>query len=150
MSAEYKYSLRNSLEFYLHLSEKLPIYLTYVGELRFFIMPNHPLCHVIILGCGRSGTSIFGELFEHHPRPPDWKEWLSHPLLECCAHHRNHINSVGYATVAHPATVVRFDEMLADAVAFAKRVARQAGLVIPNVHLPLLPGATSPEYGHPH
>lgn len=32
--------------------------------------------HVIILGCGRSGTSIFGELFEHlasytyHSEPP--------------------------------------------------------------------------------
>ena len=27
-------------------------------------MPTRP-AHVVILGCGRSGTSIFGELFEH-------------------------------------------------------------------------------------
>jgi hypothetical protein len=28
-------------------------------------MMENPLPHIIILGCGRSGTSIFGELFEH-------------------------------------------------------------------------------------
>ena len=28
-------------------------------------MSGKPPCHVVILGCGRSGTSIFGELFEH-------------------------------------------------------------------------------------
>jgi hypothetical protein len=141
------------------------------------------LPHALILGCGRSGTSIFGELFEHlpgyryyseppfedlfrldysqpvavkvpresegypadtglsfpltalgnalpaprqmfwlvrhpldtisslkvgiarnwghHPKPPDWREWLSRPLAERCAHHWNYLNSRGYARVRH-------------------------------------------------
>ncbi len=138
--------------------------------------------HVLILGCGRSGTSIFGELFEHlpgyryrseppfaallaegygtpqafkvpresprhpptpglsfplqtlldavqgtlavywqvrhpldaiaslrvgiakswghHPRPPDWRQWLERPLVERCAHHWACITSARPATAA--------------------------------------------------
>ncbi len=33
--------------------------------------------HVVILGCGRSGTSIFGELFEHLP---DYRYYSEPPL----------------------------------------------------------------------
>ena len=157
--------------------------------------------HVVILGCGRSGTSIFGELFEalpeytylsepafddllgfdfrsplavkvpresdafpapiglsipievlinampdhpaffwqvrhpqdaiaslragisynwgHHPRPPDWKDWLSRPLIEQCAHHWVTINQPGYASVKSFATVSKFESMLADPSGFA-------------------------------
>ena len=152
--------------------------------------------HVVILGCGRSGTSIFGELFEtlpgytylsephfgellknsfqapnavkvpresedhiapvglsfpieqlleampeppvffwqvrhpldaiaslrvgishnwgHHPRPPDWEEWLSRPLLEQCAHHWLTINREGYGVVKDYCSVSRFEDMLSD------------------------------------
>ena len=163
--------------------------------------------HVIILGCGRSGTSIFGELFDHlpdytywseppfadlttydyslpvavkvpkespgffpspglslpweqllaivpeprtiywqlrhpldticslrvgiandwghHPRPPDWQQWLDRPLVERCAHHWNYINSVGLVTVKDHVILSRFEDMLANPRAFAERVGHQ-------------------------
>ena len=171
--------------------------------------------HVIILGCGRSGTSIFGELFEHlapytyyseppfatlttldytspvavkvpeesigfpptaglsfpletllatvpeprkiywqlrhpldticslrvgiaqhwghHPRPPDWQDWLDRPLLERCAHHWNYINSVGYAQVNALTTITRFEDMIEDALKFAQQICREVA-VEPTVH----------------
>ncbi len=179
-------------------------------------MPPH---HVIILGCGRSGTSIFGELFEHldayvyyseppfatlvdldytspvavkvpkesvgypptpglsfpletllatvpeprrvywqvrhpldticslrvgiaqdwghHPRPPDWQAWLNRPLLEQCAHHWNYLNSVGFAQVAHLATVTRFEDMLADPLGFAQRIGDNVGITSSDYQSPL-------------
>jgi hypothetical protein len=160
--------------------------------------------HAVILGCGRSGTSIFGELFEamgdyqylsepafadllalsferataikvpmesegypstpglsfplpvleaafpepsvffwqvrhpldaiaslkvgidnnwgHHPRPPDWEEWLSRPLIERCAHHWAYINTFGFSAVKNQSTVCRFEDMLAQPLAFAQRI----------------------------
>ena len=167
-------------------------------------------CHVIILGCGRSGTSIFGEFFEtlpqynyyceppfvdlldydysravavkvptespgyppspglsipinrlgsivpapskvfwvvrhpldaicslrvgisknwsHHPRPPDWLKWQRRPLLERCARHWLHINSVGFEQVRHLAEVVRFEAMVRQPREFAIRVCDQVGV----------------------
>ena len=151
--------------------------------------------NALILGCGRSGTSIFGELFEmlpsfdyfeepvvdeiparpvrpiavkvprlpegvsapagcalsdellaripaeprttfwqvrhpydavcslrvgiadgwgHHPRPPDWQQWLQRPLVERCAHHWATINTLGYRQVAQIAIVNRFEDMIQD------------------------------------
>ena len=166
--------------------------------------------HVVILGCGRSGTSIFGELFDqltsftyyseplfeelpnfdyrhpvamkvprespgwepspglpfplasllavvpdpktlfwqvrhpldtvcslrvgiadnwgHHPKPPDWEEWLQRPLLERCAHHWSYINSVGFRQVEQLARVTRFESMLSDARKFAGAICRRIGL----------------------
>ncbi len=158
---------------------------------------------VMILGCGRSGTSIFGELFEgldryqyqsepsfeavlaadygapqafkvpreserypakpglsfpldrflavapgahlfwivrnpldavcslrvgiakqwgHHPRPPDWRDWLGEPLLAQCAHHWEFLNRAGYAQVERCATLVRFEDMIVDPARFSARV----------------------------
>lgn len=163
--------------------------------------------HVMILGCGRSGTSIFGELFEqlsayqywsepdyamlkhvdyatptavkvprenpdyptdtglsfplqdwlnhvadpktifwqlrhpldticslrvgiaknwgHHPKPPDWQDWLDKPLLDRCAHHWLYINTVGYAQVEAVAQISRYEDLLADKGHFVERLARQ-------------------------
>ncbi len=45
-------------------------------ESELTVPARNPLPNVMILGCGRSGTSIFGELFEHlgpysyHSEPP--------------------------------------------------------------------------------
>lgn len=173
-------------------------------------MPSPFPHHVIILGCGRSGTSIFGELFEHlepytyyseppfanlttynyaspvavkvpqespgyppspglsfpletwlatvpepyriywqvrhpldticslrvgianrwghHPRPPDWQEWLGRPLLERCAHHWKYINSVGFASVAERAIITRFERVVADPASFAQRISQEVGI----------------------
>lgn len=163
--------------------------------------------HIIILGCGRSGTSIFGELFQHlstysyysepsfedlfsynyaqpiavkvprespnypptlglsfplddllrfvpkpmtifwqvrhpldticslkvgisrnwghHPRPPDWKDWLNKPLLIQCAHHWNYINSVGYESVREKVMVTRFEEMILQTPAFVDKIVKK-------------------------
>ena len=167
------------------------------------------LAPVLILGCGRSGTSIFGELFEHltpytyqseplfsdvmqadfltpqaikvphesagftptpglsfplndllqklpdvkilwivrhpldaisslrigiannwghHPRPPDWRDWISRPLVEQCAHHWAYINATGFNQVAAMATVFHFEHMIEDPKAFAYRVCECIGL----------------------
>ncbi len=165
--------------------------------------------HVLILGCGRSGTSIFGELFEHlpgysyfseppfeqlaklnykfpvavkvptespgfssstglsfplehllrifpeprqwywqirhpldtvcslrvgisknwghHPRPPDWQQWLSRPLLERCAHHWQYLNEVGYAQIADMVKVKRFEDMVSNPLAFAHNICEDTG-----------------------
>lgn len=162
--------------------------------------------HVIILGCGRSGTSIFGELFDHlphydyyseppfaqltdldfrrpvaikvpreseaypadpglsfpmealrrlipepmhifwqirhpldtiaslkvgiaknwghHPRPPDWEQWLSAPLVARCAHHWNYLNEVGYRQIEDQADLSRFEDMLDAPLIFAEKVCR--------------------------
>ena len=175
-------------------------------------MPVTPIQHAMILGCGRSGTSIFGELFDHlvpftyysepayaellkldftrpiavkvpkespdyrppeglsfpvehllatlpgpwcfywiirhpldtiaslrvgisknwghHPRPPDWRGWLGRPLLERCAHHWNHINSVGFQQVKHLVQVKRFEEMIEEPLLFARTVCQDAGLEV--------------------
>lgn len=173
-------------------------------------MPETTVKHVLILGCGRSGTSIFGELFDHltpfsyyseppfaelasmnfgqpiaikvpaesdgyppttglsfplsvllelvssplqvywqvrhpldticslrvgiannwghHPKPPDWQEWLARPLLERCAHHWAYLNTVGYEQVRHVAKVKTFEEMIADPLLFARSIAEEVGL----------------------
>lgn len=166
--------------------------------------------HVLILGCGRSGTSIFGELFEHipgytyyseppfdvvvdlcfespiaikvpkesrrypappglpfpvdamlsvlpaprklywqvrhpldaiaslrtgisndwghHPRPPDWRNWLQRSLVERCAHHWATINTVGYEQVRHLVDVCHFESMLQDPTGFVHRICDGIGL----------------------
>lgn len=171
-----------------------------------------PVAHVLILGCGRSGTSIFGELFEqlscynyhseppyvqlktwsydspvavkvpkesaefpptrglsfpledllstfpkprktywqvrhpldticslkvgiaknwgHHPCPADWQTWLSRPLIERCAHHWAYLNTVGYEQVADLVEVSRFEDMIADPLGFATRIAKEVGVDI--------------------
>ena len=173
--------------------------------------------HVIILGCGRSGTSIFGELFEHlapytyysepdfddllqfdysrpvavkvprenadypatpglsfplaklmakipepksfywqirhpldavcslrvgisknwghHPKPPDWQDWLERSLIERCSHHWNYINSLGYKQVSSLARVKYFEEMIRSPRGFANEVCREIGLDI-RIHDP--------------
>ena len=174
--------------------------------------------NVLILGCGRSGTSIFGELFDafpsfdyleepfvaeipkhssrsiavkvprlaagvaappgcalpdqllatvpaeprtvfwqvrhpydavcslrvgiaddwgHHPRPPDWQEWLSRPLVERCAHHWTTINTLGYAQVAKIALVNRFEEMVKDPMGTARRTATAVGLDCEALRVPI-------------
>jgi hypothetical protein len=188
-------------------------------------VPSAPRAsHVIILGCGRSGTSIFGELFEHlepyaywsepkygdlwgldwrrpvaikvpeedpdyastpglsfplehllanlpeprrffwqvrhpldaicslrvgiannwghHPKPPDWRDWLERPLLERCAHHWNYLNTVGYAAVRDLARPTRFEDFVALPREFAEEICREVGLA-PEDHGEALEGWAS-------
>ena len=175
------------------------------------MQPSNSLPNVLILGCGRSGTSIFGELFQHlsvytyvseppfsdimaaqssgllavkvpheseefpptpglsfplitllqhwpntklfwivrhpldaicslrpgisnkwghHPRPPDWQDWLERPLLEQCAHHWQYINTYGFKQVVKRATLVRFEEMIANPEGFARQVCRAIDIAL--------------------
>ena len=64
----------------------------------------------------------------HHPRPPDWEAWLDRRLLERCAHHCGHINSVGYCAVEGISLVTRFENLIEDPMAFALGVSEQVGL----------------------
>ena len=165
--------------------------------------------NVLILGCGRSGTSIFGELFEalpnftylseprldaiplqtsgplavkvpqepaggssaiglpasvdelvaampapvtvfwivrdpldavcslrpgiadgwgHHPRPPDWEDWLDRPLVARCAHHWTTINGPGYDQVRDFAVLQQFESMIVEPLQIAHDAAQRAGV----------------------
>lgn len=173
-------------------------------------MEKNKMSHVLILGCGRSGTSIFGELFEHlspytyfsepdfddlssidfsvpvaikvprkskiypsdkglsfsleklkevipgplkiywqlrhpldticslkvgisnnwghHPQPHDYENWLGEPLIKQCAYHWTYINQYGYYQVANIAQINRFEDMLADPLGFASKIAQEVGV----------------------
>lgn len=88
---------------------------------RIFWIVRHPLDAVCSLRIG------IGQNWRHHPRPADWREWLDKPLIERCAHHWNHINSVGFNTVRELATLVRFEDMIADPMRFAESAVSAAG-----------------------
>ena len=97
------------------LFERLP-------DLRIFWIVRHPLDAVCSLRIG------IAQDWGHHPRPPDWRDWLNRPLVERCAHHWAYLNAVGYAHVEQCATVVRFEDMIADPFAFATSVTTDIGL----------------------
>ena len=95
---------------------------------RFFWIVRHPLDAICSLRVG------IEQNWGHHPKPPDWREWLEKPLLERCAHHWNHINSVGFEQVRDLVTVVKFEEMIRDPRRFADDICTAVGIV-PSDHL---------------
>lgn len=92
---------------------------------------RHPLDAVCSLRVG------IADGWSHHPRPPDWQEWLERPLVERCAHHWATINTAGWREVRRRATVTRFEEMIGDPTAFAIGVARTVGVDVGADHPPL-------------
>jgi len=100
------------------LSEKLP-------GLQIFWQVRHPLDTICSLKVGISRN------WGHHPRPPDWQQWLDRPLIEQCAHHWNYINSVGFSQVADSSVTTCFEDMLADPLHFAHSVSQKIRLDIP-------------------
>ncbi|MEM9673568.1 MAG: sulfotransferase domain-containing protein [Cyclobacteriaceae bacterium] len=107
------------------LSFPLKILLERVSSpLQFYWQVRHPLDTICSLKVGISRN------WGHHPKPPDWQDWLNRPLLERCAHHWNYINTVGYQQVAEHVTVTRFEDMLKDSLAFAQSISEQVGLDI--------------------
>lgn len=86
-----------------------------------FWQVRHPLDAICSLRVG------IAEEWGHHPRPPDWEQWLDRPLLERCAHHWATINGAGFRHVAALAIVNRFEEMLRDPVACATSAATAVG-----------------------
>ncbi len=83
-------------------------------EMRFLWIVRHPLDAISSLRIGISQN------WTHHPRPPDWQAWLDRPLIERCAHHWAFINALGFSQVEPFATVLRFEDMIADPRAFAE------------------------------
>jgi hypothetical protein len=98
------------------LSFPLEILLAKAPDIKLFWIVRHPLDAICSLRIG------IAKDWGHHPRPPDWREWLSRPLLGQCAHHWAFLNSAGYAQVAHVAHIVHFEAMIADPKAFAQGV----------------------------
>lgn len=79
----------------------------------FFWIVRHPLDAISSLRVG------IGQNWKHHPRPPDWRDWLERPLIERCAHHWTYINQHGYERVRSRATLVFFEDMIRDPQGFA-------------------------------
>lgn len=91
---------------------------------RIFWLVRHPLDAICSLRVGIEKN------WGHHPRPPDWQSWLSEPLLRRCAHHWLHINTAGYDSIRHLATVIRFEDMIRDPLGVARRTGESAGIDI--------------------
>ena len=91
-------------------------------DMKFFWIVRHPLDAICSLRVG------IEQNWGHHPRPPDWRDWLDQPLIVRCAHHWTHINSEGFAHVSQIATVVRFEHMVSDPLRFAQDVCLIAGV----------------------
>jgi len=91
-------------------------------DMRFFWIVRHPLDAIASLRVG------IAQDWGHHPRPPDWQDWLDRPLVERCAHHWAFVNRSGYGQVRDIARVVTFEAMIADPEAFARGVATGLGI----------------------
>jgi len=103
--------------------------------------PRHPLDTIASLRVG------IAKNWGHHPKPPDWRDWLARPLVERCAHHWAYLNTVGYEAVRHLATVTRFSCMVSrrlSATMAVRRLRVDMGLlpvdIIPSSTAPVKPG----------
>jgi hypothetical protein len=90
----------------------------------FYWQVRHPLDTVCSLRVGISNG------WGHHPKPPDWRDWLERPLIERCAHHWNYINSLGYEKVRALVRVKHFEAMIQSPRQFANIICREVGLDI--------------------
>ena len=93
-----------------------------VPDMRFFWIVRHPLDAISSLRVGISRN------WGHHPRPGDWQEWLSRPIVEQCAHHWAFLNSVGFGEVRDCAILVRFEDMIEDPAGFAATISDALGI----------------------
>jgi hypothetical protein len=97
-------------------------FLARAPDAKFLWIVRHPLDAICSLRVGIDRD------WGHHPRPPDWKNWLAQPLLARCAHHWNYLNTVGFAQVEAVGTVLHFERMIADPTTFADEVCKSVGL----------------------
>lgn len=98
------------------LSFPLDRFLATAPDARLFWIARNPLDAVCSLRVG------IAKQWGHHPRPPDWRDWLARPLIAQCAHHWEFLNRAGYAQVAARATLVRFEDMIAGPAAFSAAI----------------------------
>lgn len=98
------------------LSFPLDRFLEAAPNARLFWIVRNPLDAVCSLRVG------IAQQWGHHPRPPDWKDWLGRPLTAQCAHHWDFLNRAGYAQVGQRATLVRFEDMITDPEQFSAAI----------------------------
>ena len=99
-------------------------FVTVPGDTQVYWQVRHPLDTICSLRVGISRN------WGHHPRPEDWQDWLSRPLVEQCAHHWDYINSVSFEQVKDIAKISRFEDMIADASGFAHSICKENGVDI--------------------
>lgn len=104
------------------LSFPLEAFRNVAPRARIFWIVRHPLDAICSLRIG------IAKDWGHHPRPPDWRDWLDRPLLQRCAHHWAFLNTHGFAQVEAQATIVRFEAMIENPLAFAQGVCAELGL----------------------
>jgi len=105
------------------LSFPLPVLLALTSSpLQYYWQVRHPLDAICSLRVGIANK------WGHHPKPPDWQEWLDRPLLEQCAHHWAYLNTIGYQQVRQFAKVKKFEDMLENPLQFARSIAEDVGV----------------------
>jgi hypothetical protein len=90
----------------------------------FFWIVRHPLDAISSLRIGIEKN------WGHHPRPPDWEDWLERPLVDRCAYHWAFINEHGYDQVSEHVHLVRFEDMISNPTSFANNVCERVGLSV--------------------
>ena len=101
----------------------------HMAQPQIYWIVRHPLDTICSLRVGISRN------WGHHPRPPDWKDWLGRAWYEQCAHHWTYLNQVGYATVREKARVVYFADLIADPLTFAQTICDDLGVKIATASL---------------
>ncbi len=104
------------------LSFPLKTLLTRHPTTKIFWIVRHPLDAVCSLRVG------IRKNWGHHPRPPDWSDWVSSPILEQCAHHWAHINCHGFDSMPESVCLVRFEDMIRSPAKFAKNICVEIGI----------------------
>ena len=89
----------------------------------FFWQVRHPLDAICSLRPG------IGENWSHNPKPPDYRDWQSQPLIMQCARHWQYINEVGYRAVKDMAVVMHYGDLVADPHHFMRTVCDKAGVL---------------------
>ena len=95
---------------------------------KIFWIVRHPLDTICSLRVG------IGHDWGHHPRPPDWSDWVSRPILERCAHHWLYINSHGFDSMPKSVCLVRFEDMIQSPANFAENVCANIGVDAQDYH----------------
>jgi len=104
------------------LSFPMGLLRTRVPGMKYFWIVRHPLDAIASLRVGISKN------WGHHPRPPDWRDWLRRPLLERCAYHWAFLNMQGYNQVASFAALRTFEDMIRNPLEFAQGICREIEL----------------------
>ena len=112
-----KYTPSSGLSFPLELlQEKLS------DSIQYYWIVRHPLDTICSLKVGISRN------WGHHPKPPDWQDWLSEPLVKQCAYHWNYLNTIGFEQVKNLVKIKYFEELILETDTFAQGICEDLAL----------------------